>query len=178
MSSDSWRWLHSTRCTSWACTSRACTSRACTSWACTSWACMSPACTSWACTSWACTVPHRRVFYGRVYVSKSKKALGKPSGPLSYKRWLICRDLSCKIRVFMLRDKRSLSAAAVVVPIALRSRSSRTHCYTISIGCLIVPVLCQAFFNAHGLSRKFCIFHCPVTSQIRLSRRTKAYRTD
>jgi hypothetical protein len=26
--------------------------------------------------------------------------------------WLICRDLGCKIRVFALRDKRSLSAAA------------------------------------------------------------------
>jgi hypothetical protein len=31
--------------------------------------------------------------------------------PPPYKRWSICRDLSCKIRVFALRDKRSLSAA-------------------------------------------------------------------
>jgi hypothetical protein len=28
-----------------------------------------------------------------------------------------------------------------------------SHSYTISIGCLVVSVLCQAFFNAHGCQR-------------------------
>ena len=36
--------------------------------------------------------------YGLVYVFKSKKVWGKPLDPLPYKRWLICRGVSCKIR--------------------------------------------------------------------------------
>jgi hypothetical protein len=51
------------------------------------------------------------VYFMDVYVSKSKKALGKPPDPPPYKRWSICRDLSCKRRVFAPRDKRSLSAS-------------------------------------------------------------------
>src|SRR5271156_1737442 len=40
--------------------------------------------------------PHRHVLYGHVYVSKSKKALEKPSDPPPYKRWSSCRDLNVK----------------------------------------------------------------------------------
>ena len=44
--------------------------------------------------------PHRRVLYGRVYsISLTLQTVV---------RWSICRDLSCKIRLFALRDKRSL----------------------------------------------------------------------
>jgi hypothetical protein len=41
-----------------------------------------------------------------------KRFWGKPPDPPSYKRWSIYRNLSYKIRIFALRDKRSLSAAA------------------------------------------------------------------
>src|SRR5271155_2494951 len=47
-----------------------------------------------------------------------RKVLGSPTLQ-TVVRWSICRDLSCKIRVLALRDKRSLSAAA---PIPLRKR--------------------------------------------------------
>src|SRR5271170_3967688 len=42
-----------------------------------------------------------------------RKVLGSPTLQ-TVVRWSICRDLSCKIRVFALRDKRSLWAAAAV----------------------------------------------------------------
>jgi hypothetical protein len=45
----------------------------------------------------------------------AQKVLGKPPRSLTLQtaaRWSICRDLSCKIQVFALRDKRSLWASA------------------------------------------------------------------
>jgi hypothetical protein len=50
--------------------------------------------------------PHRRVRYGRVY-SRSLTLQ-------TVARWSTCRDLSCKIRVFALKGKRSLWASAMV----------------------------------------------------------------
>src|SRR5271156_136709 len=38
----------------------------------------------------------------------ARKVLGSPTLQMVV-RWSICRDLSCKIRVFALRDKRSLA---------------------------------------------------------------------
>src|SRR5208282_3264213 len=57
--------------------------------------------------------PHRRVLYGRVYVSKSKKALGKTSRSPALQT--VVDLLRCELvnyEFFALRDKRSLSAAA------------------------------------------------------------------
>jgi hypothetical protein len=46
------------------------------------------------------------VYFMDVYVFPNPKRLwGNPPDPPPYKRWSICLDLSCEIRVFVLRDK-------------------------------------------------------------------------
>jgi len=79
--------------------------------------------------------PHKRVFYGRVYVSKSKKALGKPSRSPTVQMVVDCLDPSCKIRVFALGDKRSLSAAAVELIATKEVRDGRGKLH----GALLYP---------------------------------------
>src|SRR5271154_6222765 len=53
-----------------------------------------------------------------------RKVLGSPTLQ-TVVRWSICRDLSCKIRVFALRDKRSLWAAADCVFCSLLRSTAR-----------------------------------------------------
>src|SRR5436305_3375411 len=52
-----------------------------------------------------------------------RKVLGSPTLQ-TVVRWSICRDLSCKIRVLALRDKRSLFPSAPVPP---KLRQERNH---------------------------------------------------
>jgi hypothetical protein len=65
------------------------------------------------------------VYFMDVYMFPNpKRLLRKPPDPPPHKRWSICRDLSCKIRVFALRDKRSLWASAIGL---LSYQSERSH---------------------------------------------------